>query len=198
MFRRYFIATTSGTAVTAALLFVMQLLISIQPTAASQTTTPIDLVFNRVIDELPPPPLPKPIERKHLTNAPLPPISARPTHSGPTLSVYAPNKTLGPSFKKIDALQTVDGPLVAMIRVQPSYPASAQARGLEGYAVVEFDVLENGQTANVRVIESSDRLFEKPAIRAAQRFKFKPRVVDGQPIQSHGIQNVFRFEMNKD
>ena len=90
-----------------------------------------------------------------------------------------------------------DGPLVALVRVQPSYPARAQARELEGYAVVEFTVLPDGTTTGHRIVESSHTVFEVPSIRAAERFRYKPRVVDGVPQATRGVRNVFRFEMDR-
>jgi protein TonB len=89
-----------------------------------------------------------------------------------------------------------DGPLVALVRVVPVYPARAISQGLEGTVVVQFDVGSNGQVANVVVVESSNRLFEKAAIQAAERFKFKPRVIDGVALETHGIQNMFRFTLD--
>jgi TonB family protein len=35
------------------------------------------------------------------------------------------------------------------VRVQPSYPAPAQARGIEGWVDVRFDVTTNGLVVNV-------------------------------------------------
>ena len=92
----------------------------------------------------------------------------------------------------------VDGPLVNMIRVKPVYPPPAARKGLEGYVIVQFDVLADGNVANVAVLESSNRVFEASAVRATKKFRFKPRVVDGVAMASTGIQNLFRFEMEPD
>jgi protein TonB len=88
-----------------------------------------------------------------------------------------------------------DGPLVAIVRVQPAYPPRAAEQNLEGYVIVSFDVLTDGTTANVVVLKSSHRVFEKSAIEAAQRFRFKASVVDGVPLITHGVRNKFTFEM---
>ena len=88
-----------------------------------------------------------------------------------------------------------DGPLVALVRVEPTYPGAALQKGLEGYVLIKFDVTPQGMVTNVRVIESSHRVFESAARNAAKRFRFKPRVTDGIPQFTAGIQNLFRFEM---
>jgi protein TonB len=88
-----------------------------------------------------------------------------------------------------------DGPPVALVRVSPTYPARAQQAGLEGWVLVQFDVSATGTVTNIRIIESSAAVFENSARRAAARFRFKPRVVDGIALETRGIQNLFRFDM---
>ncbi len=43
------------------------------------------------------------------------------------------------------------------------------------------------------VTDSSDALFERYAIDAAYKFKYKPRVIDGDPVESRGMLNKFTF-----
>ncbi len=88
-----------------------------------------------------------------------------------------------------------DSPLVAMLRVEPAYPPGAAARGLEGYVVVEFTVRADGTTADILVLESSHSIFERAAIRAAERFRYRPRTLDGRAQAVPGVQNRFRFQM---
>jgi protein TonB len=90
-----------------------------------------------------------------------------------------------------------DGPLVAMVRVEPSYPGKAAQEGQEGWVIVEFDVNPDGSVSNVRVVSSSHRVFERSAIRAAERFRYKARVVAGVAQRSRGIQNKFTFRMER-
>jgi protein TonB len=88
-----------------------------------------------------------------------------------------------------------DGPLVPLVRVSPTYPARAQQAGLEGWVLVQFDVLATGTVANIRVVESSAAVFENSARKAAARFRYKPRIIDGVAIETAGVQNLFRFHM---
>ena len=81
------------------------------------------------------------------------------------------------------------------VRVQPVYPVRAQTQGLEGHVLVQFDVMADGTVTNITVIESSHKVFERSAIEAAGRFRFKARVVDGVPQASYGLRNLFTFEM---
>lgn len=90
-----------------------------------------------------------------------------------------------------------DGPLVAIVRVQPVYPPRAIAMNLDGWVVVRFDVTADGLVTNPTVVESSHRVFEKAALDTVQKFRYKPRVIDGVPRPSTGLQNVFRFEIDR-
>jgi protein TonB len=102
----------------------------------------------------------------------------------------------GPVNAKPGRLGQPDGPLISIVRVRPSYPGPAQARGLEGWVDVRFDVTTNGRVVNVGVISSSHPVFESAAIKAAQRFRFRAPVVDGVPQMATGIEYRFRFDMN--
>jgi protein TonB len=198
MIARYASAVTTGTFMTFGLLFIMQLLISLQPGAESvprerHYLNPFKVEPAKTkldpIEELPP--------RENLTKTELPPprplhgaghgtIGVRLTEPGtPRLSGGIP----GPDMYS-------DGPLVALVRVSPVYPARALSQGLEGTVIVQFDVSAKGQVVNIVVIESSHRIFEQAAIQAAERFRFKPRVIDGIALETYGIQNLFRFSLD--
>ncbi len=85
------------------------------------------------------------------------------------------------------------GPALALVTVAPVYPARAAARGLEGYVIVEFTITALGTVEDVLVAESSNALFDRYAVEAAYKFKYKPRVIDGEPVESHGVRNQFTF-----
>ena len=88
-----------------------------------------------------------------------------------------------------------DGPLVAIVRVAPEYPPPARSRNLEGYVIVEFDVMTDGSVANVRVIESTSALFERSALKAAERFRYKAQVVEGVAQVSTGVRTMISFRL---
>lgn len=90
-----------------------------------------------------------------------------------------------------------DGPLINIFKVYPQYPVTAATRGLEGSVLVQYDVTAMGTVENVVVVETSNRIFNKAAIAAAYRFKYKPKIIDGVPYGTQGLQNLFRFEMEE-
>ncbi|NNU15207.1 energy transducer TonB [Parvularcula sp. ZS-1/3] len=63
------------------------------------------------------------------------------------------------------------------------------------YVSLEFDVTPDGNVVNVRVLESSDRCYERYAIRAAERWKYQPKIVKGEAVPRRGVRTVIRFEI---
>ena len=194
MIVRYASAIAIGTFVTGFLLFLMQSLIDIQPSAVTEEPPRRSLVW---AEARPPESLKtndRPdVVREELTKTLLPPLRDRLIGDGSGVSFDAsdPGKPAN-TFSMPDLVPT-DGPLVAIVRVAPEY--LMRANGREGYVIVKFDVMSNGRVANTRVVESSDGIFEKAALKAAQRSRYRARVVDGLALISVGVQTLYRFEM---
>jgi len=66
----------------------------------------------------------------------------------------------------------------------PRYPSTARRSGLEGYAIAEFIIDENGNVASVEITKSSDPVFEQPTIEAIRGWKFSPGQKDGRPVKT--------------
>jgi len=90
-----------------------------------------------------------------------------------------------------------DGDYLPIVKVAPIYPRRAQERGLSGYVIVSFTVTKLGTVVDAKVIESSNSVFDRAAVKAALKFKYKPKVVDGQPIDVAGVLHKITFEMEK-
>ena len=89
-----------------------------------------------------------------------------------------------------------DGEYLPIVKVQPIYPRRALSRGIEGYVIVEFTVTKQGTTRDHFIVEGKPSgMFDRAAIQAAAKFKYKPRVVDGEPIEVPGVQNIIRFQI---
>ena len=90
-----------------------------------------------------------------------------------------------------------DGEYLPIVKIAPIYPRRAQAMSLEGECVVVYTVTTSGATRDVRVIESmcDDPLFYRASIAAAEKFKYKPRVIDGEAVEVHDVTNRFIYEI---
>jgi len=202
---RYGIAILLGAAVTFGLLFLMQFLIATGRGALSKVETAKVVDFVRVKRT-------ETLQRK--ASKPTKP----PQPKAPPPSLDTPQR----SNESIDAIETVDvapapvetgdlnissglglslassdGDYLPIVKVAPVYPSSAQARGLEGYVIVEFTVTKNGSVKEPVVVESTNAIFNKSALKAVLKFKYKPRVVNGEPIDVLGVRNKLTFQMEK-
>ena len=190
------IAVPAGIAVTLSVLLIMTSLIARLPFDLREPPDRPTLGF------LPEPPAPpvaptEPIVER-IPPPPATPAKVRDDATSEATPVAVRVAALRPGLSPTPALGApADSPLVAMLRVEPTYPPDAAARGLEGHVIVEFTVLADGTTADVVVVESSNRVFERAAIKAAERFRYRAKTADGQPRAVPGVRNLFRFRMDE-
>lgn len=91
-----------------------------------------------------------------------------------------------------------DGEMLPLVNVSPNYPTRAAQRGIEGWCQVRFTVTAEGGVRDVEVVDAEPQgIFDRSSIRAAERFRFQPRVVDGEPVDVPGVQYVFRYELEE-
>ncbi|MEX0297876.1 MAG: energy transducer TonB [Kordiimonas sp.] len=98
----------------------------------------------------------------------------------------------------IDLGPSSDGEYLPLVRVQPVYPRRAQERGIEGYAIVELTVGADGSVPpeSIRVVEAEPKgYFERAAINAAKKFKYKPKIVNGTGQAVTGVTYRFSFQL---
>ncbi len=78
------------------------------------------------------------------------------------------------------------------------YPATAKAAGIEGYVVVRYDVTAAGAVANPRVVESVPAgTFDAAALASLSRWRFRPRVEDGQAVSAPNRVSTLRFRIGE-
>ncbi len=93
-------------------------------------------------------------------------------------------------------MSTGDGEYLPIVKVAPIYPRRAQTRGITGYCIVEYTVTTSGAIRDpVPVDCQPEGVFESASVKAALKFKYKPRVVDGEAIEVAGVQNKFTYEL---
>lgn len=144
-------------------------------------------------DEVAPlPPLPKPV--KTPTNASATWVE---THTidvisklGPAIGGSPINDGPIPEPDLVD-----DRPLIPLVRVAASYPSAARNAGREGYVDLRFLVTATGQPADIEVVYASHPIFRNAALRAVARFKYKPRVHNGEAVAVNGVETRIRFKM---
>ena len=119
-----------------------------------------------------------------------------------TLNMAAPRASADLKVGGIGGFAS-EGDYLPIVKVQPQYPRRALQRGLEGYVIVEYTVTKNGSVRDPRVVEAftadgnPTTIFNSAALKSALKYKYKPRVVDGQPIEVPGVKTKISFNMAK-
>ena len=115
----------------------------------------------------------------------------------PTINVPTPTVTANTDIGGPGGMNIAEGDYLPIVRVAPVYPARALSRGLEGYVDLEFTVTTAGTVRDPIVIFSTSSLFERAALRAVLKFKYKPRVVDGVPVDVPGVKTRISFQIEE-
>lgn len=96
------------------------------------------------------------------------------------------------------SLDSSDGEYLPIVKSAPVYPRRALQRGIEGFVIVEFTVSKQGAVKDPIVIQAKpEGIFEQAAIDAALKFKYKPRVVNGEATEVSGVQNRITFQIDR-
>ena len=87
-----------------------------------------------------------------------------------------------------------EGDYLPIVKVAPIYPLRPLSRGIEGSCVVEFTVTRTGTTRDARAVDGAcDGVFRKASVQAALKFKYKPRVIEGENVEVPGVRNKFTY-----
>lgn len=193
---RYGAAIGIGAAVTFGLLFLMQYMISVGRSGVDDPDRYRIVDFVRVerenvVEEKKRKP-DKPPEPEQMPELPEPVVSNQ--QSTLQIAMVAPPVTMNTNMGGM-SFGNSDGEYLPIVKVQPIYPQRAAQRGLEGHVIVQYTVTTTGETRDVEVIESTSTLFNRAAIESAQKYKYRPRVIDGTPVEVPGVTTRIIFEL---
>ncbi|MEE2567370.1 energy transducer TonB [Hyphobacterium marinum] len=184
--------------VTAALFLLMRTLILVEPGAMPEETPRLTFDINPEVkivepdgptpDEIemldPPPPIPEV------------PVDPTPRPDGELTDFIGELPRLDPPVIETQNTNfTVDGDARPVIRIEPVYPNSALQRGIEGDCVMSFDVGTDGVPLNVRA-DCTSAVFTSASVRAVERWRYDPMVVNGEPRVRSNLQTRLNFELN--
>ena len=205
-----------GAVVTLALFYLMQALISSQDSAITDDAGGNMVDFVRVKQE-------QLLEtKKRKPKKPPPPDEPPPDTPPQNFTTNVDSAAF--SMSNIDVSVAVDvggggfgisdGDYLPIVKVQPVYPRRALSRGMSGWVIVEFTVSGQGTVKDPMVVsncgwiksarsegqceDNPNSVFDRAAMKAAQKFKYKPKVIDGEPVETAGVQNRIVFELADD
>jgi periplasmic protein TonB len=197
---RVFAGIVFGLAITAALFWVMQYMIEATDRQLDEAGSTHLVDFVRLKRD-------ETVHRRELKpRKPPPPQSPPQPPSTPQLESLNPSaETIAISATPVEtdieisdagfSLGVGEGDYLPIVKVAPIYPERALARGIEGYCVVQYTVTRQGTIRDPFVIEDqcTNSMFHRPSLQAALKFKYKPRVIDGQTVEVRGVRNKFTY-----
>lgn len=80
--------------------------------------------------------------------------------------------------------------------IAPQYPTQAAEEGIEGWILLSFTVTEDGavDASSMQVMDADPAdVFDRSALRAAEKFLFQPRIIDGNAVEVPGVQYLFTY-----
>lgn len=198
---RWALAATMAAGITAGLFYFMQFLIA----TGERFSDPVEVI--RIVDATMPDieldvveniERPEPIEEVVQDDVDVPEKQIS-LDSGPSIAISRQDIDIGDGLDLTPAtISNTDGDYLPLVAIAPQYPTRAAQRGIEGWCLVSFTVdgLGNVLEDSIVVVDAEPpNIFNRSSIRAAARFKFQPRVVDGQGVEVPGVQYVFRYEL---
>ena len=119
--------------------------------------------------------------------------------AGPALNIERQSLEIDTGLELSNAsISATDGDYLPLVAIAPQYPTRAAQRGIQGWCLVSFTVdgLGNVVEETIAVVDAEPpNIFDRSSMRAATRFKFQPRVVDGQGVEVSGVQYLFRYQL---
>lgn len=98
------------------------------------------------------------------------------------------------SFVFEEDTQAIDFDARVVSRVPPRYPDRCQHRAQNSETVVlEFDISTEGIPENIRVIEATNSCFDHPALNSVKKWRYRPKLVDGEPTIRKGVVTAITF-----
>ncbi len=215
MIMRYGVSVAIGILVTLCLFYIMQALIHSGRKVMTEDTASSLVDFVRLKEE-------QQLETKQRkAQKPPPPDEPPPDIPDTQFNVAVDNAAYSMANVSLNIDVSVsgggfgitDGDYLPIVKVQPIYPRRALSRGMAGWVIVEFTVNEQGMVEDPVVVancaqvqnarnagdceDSPSTIFDTAATKAALKFKYKPKVIDGVPTATAGVQNKITFELTE-
>jgi protein TonB len=125
-----------------------------------------------------------------------------------TITSNKPNQEMGDMAFAIDvevdvggtdiAIAASDTDVVPIVRVNPQYPLRASERGIEGWVEVVFTISKLGTVKDPSVLNSHpSSIFDRSALKAIRKWKYNPKIEDGEPVERPGVKVRLKFELDQ-
>ena len=157
------------------------------PAATAPVVRP-DPLRPRVINAQPPPKHVPTYARDPVNTMPIASTSRAKTPPKPEPTPDA-DAAIAPGVVAADSLDRI-------VARDPVYPVQALRNGTKGWVELEFTVTQNGSVRDIEVVGAEPRgVFDSGASEAVAAWRFRPRVVNGQPVAQRSTVTM-RFDID--
>lgn len=82
-----------------------------------------------------------------------------------------------------------------LYRLSPVYPTRAARTGKEGAVVMSFNIDTFGFVRDIEIIDSTAQVFDRVSIEALEKWRYAPKIVNGQAVIAKGNKVQLDFKM---
>jgi len=87
--------------------------------------------------------------------------------------------------------------VIPLVRIAPRYPMRAANRRIEGWVKVQFTITKEGTVTDAIVVDSEPKnTFDRAALSAIKRWKFKAKIIEGMAFEQRAEQ-LLEFKLTK-
>jgi protein TonB len=91
----------------------------------------------------------------------------------------------------LDGISVADAEVAPLVRPPAVYPARAKMRNIEGTVTARLTIRPDGTVGNVEIINAEPPgVFDREAMRAMYRYRFSPKMVDGEAVSQTATQTL--------
>ena len=135
----------------------------------------------------------KPPKMKILSSALSKPQKMNPRMNMPDIKSVL--RSSGPAVGGMGGM-ALDSGVTPLVRIEPQYPRKAAMQGIEGWVLLKFDISPAGTVGNIQILGSKpSRIFDRAAVRALRKWKYRPKMEDGKPIEQKNLKIQLDFTL---
>jgi protein TonB len=87
--------------------------------------------------------------------------------------------------------------VIPLVRIPPEYPMRAANRRIQGWVKIEFTITTEGTVKDAVVIDAKpNSVFNRAALKAIKRWKFKPLIIAGEAQEQRAVQTL-EFKLSR-
>jgi protein TonB len=165
------------------------LAIELPPLPPEEPDTVEDMVDDQPQNQIAPPslvdlPTVVPVDAIVQQIQPPPPPDLEVSKGAVTIPVTKPGTNFGKGMKDLFDISQLDQRPVPRLQMKPNYPYDMQRERIEGECLVAFICTSSGDVIEAYAVSATRREFERPAIDAVMRWKFKPGKKGGRAVNT--------------